>query len=103
MELKEIEVYSEASNVAVVNVGRAYPGSVIQGDSLYILHRQIMDIVEHLSSDPEHDMFYEALDMAEKLEGRLLHYNEVCAAHGIKKMEPKKTVKNFEHLVEDDL
>jgi hypothetical protein len=40
MTKMEIEVYSEATNQAVVQMpGRQFPGSVIQGDSLSILYK----------------------------------------------------------------
>jgi hypothetical protein len=38
MEIKEIEVFSEMSNYAIVRMpGRHFPGCVIQGDSLSVL------------------------------------------------------------------
>lgn len=41
----ELEVYSDASNSAVIQTpGRRFPGSVIQGDSLAILCEDLRNV-----------------------------------------------------------
>jgi hypothetical protein len=86
MKLVELEVYSETTNQAVVRVpGRQFPGSVIQGDSLSILCDDSKDLslrLQHLGITDE-----EALSLAqglqEQLLGRLVHYQQVLAAHNV--------------------
>ena len=86
MKLKELEVYSEASNYAVIRAsGRSFPGSLIQGDSLSTLCAEAKKISEfvkglHLNND---DILYLVQDHQEKLLERLLHYQNILTEHGV--------------------
>jgi hypothetical protein len=83
METKQIEVYSEASNNAIVRMPtRRFPGVVLQGDSLAILFAGAMDLLERLDPTREEELFYTALSLAEDLEARLKHYEAVISEHG---------------------
>lgn len=79
----EVEVLSEASNLAVIKLpGRAFPGSVVQGDSLSILlslARSVRDRAR-LTVDPE--LAEEAAELHDLLQGRLLHYQSTLLASG---------------------
>ncbi|RBP46603.1 DUF6959 family protein [Arenicella xantha] len=105
MESEKADILSHQSNVAVVKLpSREYPGSVVQGDSLLILHSEIMEVLAELSKTPEKDAFYAAFMAAEKLEDRLMHYIAVCKAHGIENnFKIEHSYKRYEHLVENDL
>jgi hypothetical protein len=82
----KLEVYSEESNHAVVRMpGRRFPGAVVQGDSLSILCAEARDISQRLKDlgTTDEELLSAAQEHQEKLLGRLLHYQEVLAAHGI--------------------
>lgn len=83
MKTVEIELYSEASNNAIVRVpGRSFPGVVIQGDSLSILHENAKTLslrVQQLGVQDE-ELLYAAQELQGQLLDRLLHY---LAAHDI--------------------
>ncbi len=86
MKLIELEVFSDASNHAVVRPsGRGFPGSVIQGDSLSILCTEAKEIAEQVRAlnVKDEEILYLVQEHQEKLLGRLLHYQKVLAEHGI--------------------
>jgi hypothetical protein len=79
----EVEMLSEASNQVVLKLpGRAFPGSVVQGDSLAVLlslARTVRDRAR-LTGDPE--LAEQAAQLHELLRGRLLHYQSTLLASG---------------------
>ncbi|AKJ06064.1 hypothetical protein ATI61_110191 [Archangium gephyra] len=84
MQKKEIEVFSEASNAAIVRMpGRRFPGSVIQGDSLSHLRWLAEDLRNRLRDHSEEDLRDTAQELFELLDGRLRHYVAVLDAEGI--------------------
>lgn len=85
MKLIELEVFSEASNYAVIRPsGRRFPGSVIQGDSLSVLCAEAKEISEQIRSLQleDEELLYLVQEHQEKLLGRLLHYQQVLIEHG---------------------
>lgn len=86
MKRVELEVFSDASNHAVVRPpGRSFPGSVVQGDSLSILCGEAKEISERIRSLrlTDEEFLYLAQQHQKKLLERLLHYQAVLAEHGI--------------------
>jgi len=85
MELAELEVLSVAANQTIVRPpGRAYPGVVIQGDSLSLLARAALRVLATLKEAGADEETLEAAGLlASGLGGRLLHYQDVLARHGI--------------------
>lgn len=84
MQKKELEVFSEATNLAIVRMpGRKFPGSVIQGDSLSILRGLSEELRNELRDHPDEDLRYTAQELFEHLDGRLRHYIDVLDAEGI--------------------
>lgn len=85
METLPLQVYSVASNIAVIQApGRRFPGSVVQGDSLARLSEQATTIFEALRHGrPDAETRELARELADDLAARLLHYQEVLDAHGI--------------------
>ena len=86
MKTVGLEVYSEASNHAVIRAaGRQFPGSLVQGDSLSQLFAEATEISERILALglKDEQLLYLAQEHQEKLLDRLLHYQEVLAAHGI--------------------
>lgn len=86
MEIESLEVFSRDSNFGVIKPpGRHYPGAVIQGDSLGILCRNALRIVEHINNDDttSDDFRGEIEDLTNSLIDRILHYQGVLEEHGI--------------------
>jgi hypothetical protein len=84
MESLELEVYSQASNAAVVRVpGRRFPGVVVQGDTLCSLQQRAEYVAERLKSGHALEAAEVAGDLASSLDALLLHYEVVLGEHGI--------------------
>jgi hypothetical protein len=87
MKVMEIEVFSEASNHAVVKApGRKFPGIVIQGDSLASLAALAKDLSERLRqlNVQDDEVLSSAQELQEQILERQLHYQGVLAESGIK-------------------
>ncbi len=86
MDIEPLEVYARDSNYAVIKPpGRNYPGCVIQGDSLANLCRMAKNIATftvNRNIDDE-DFLDNVQELTNSLVGRLLHYQDVLAKHGI--------------------
>ncbi|WP_148665120.1 MULTISPECIES: DUF6959 family protein [Diaphorobacter] len=86
MKIAELEIYSEASNHAVVKPpGRQFPGIVVQGDSLAMLGAEAKELSERLKQLHIHDeeLLCLAQGLQEQLLERQLHYQQVLAQHGV--------------------
>lgn len=86
MEIQSLEVYSSESNYAIIKPpGRHFPGCVIQGDSLSILCRKVQGIAEAAKrGDMQNpDFLDDVKDLNNALIGRIIHYQQVLAQHGI--------------------
>ena len=80
----ELEVFSEATNHAVVRAdGRRFPGSLVQGDSLSILCSLSKRISERLAllGVLDEDLLSDAQELQESLLDRILHYQAVLEKH----------------------
>jgi len=83
MEIREIEIYSDAPNYVIVRTpGRNYPGCVIQGDSLAILLDRASEVCSLVRSSGNQDLIEEAEDLEQALKERLDDYEVVLKAHG---------------------
>ncbi len=84
MDKQTIEIYSELVDNAVIRMPkRQVLGSVIQGDTLFLLHSDLMDILESHKHEPDTELFYRIFQIARSTEQRLLHYIKVCRKNGI--------------------
>lgn len=84
MKVEPLEVYSEATNNAVVRApGRRFPGVVIQGDSLSSMLQTVADLRAAIERGSLEEAKEEADHLHETLRQRLLHYEQVLAAHGL--------------------
>ena len=80
-----IEVFSELIDNGVVRMPeQRYLGSVIQGDALFLLHGEAMDILEELKHNPGSYVFYKAYRVAKSLEDRLNQYINVCKENHVR-------------------
>lgn len=85
MEAIQVTCYSDAPNAVILQTpGREFPGMVFQGDSLRILFRKAERAIQSFDSGN----FPEARDylseIAETLQERLEHYEQVLKHHGIR-------------------
>lgn len=83
MKTEEVEIYSDTSNLAVIkHPARAFPGSLIQGDSLHSLLQNIKEAQEELINGNASEAS-EILDSEiNNLTYRLEHYKRVLQEHG---------------------
>jgi len=82
MRVEPIEIYSDASNYAVLRQpGRRFPGTLVQGDSLHVLCRMADTaclLISHSAPG-----YAEMNDLRNALWERLNHYKTVLNEHGI--------------------
>lgn len=85
MKPTKLELLDSSSNAAVVTLpGRAFPGVVIQGDSLSVLARAALRVREELRSrGAGEDAIETCTLLTAGLGGRLLRYQQVLAERGI--------------------
>ena len=83
MKIEPVEIYSDASNAAVMrHPGRHFPGVLVQGDTLHSIVRDIQEIQQVASLPAEASEGLKHLH--ERLDGLLQHYKAVLSAHSIK-------------------
>ena len=99
------KVLSSQPNVAVVQLpSRQYPGSVIQGDTLFSLLSDMLDILEELRDQPGSEAFHVAFSVAQSLEARLVHYVSTCEANGIDwTLKLDRSTKDYAALIDQGL
>ncbi len=84
METKLVEVYSDASNHAVMrHPGRRFPGSLVQGDSLFNLVSAAREVLRRASQLKDRELIESATELKDELESRLAHYEAVLVEHGL--------------------
>jgi DNA-binding GntR family transcriptional regulator len=84
MKTELVEIYSDASNLAVIrHPNRRFPGVLIQGDSLFILVEEAKEILQAVRSIRNEDLVTVVEEHLDKLKKRLDHYEEVLAKNGI--------------------
>jgi hypothetical protein len=86
MRLEQVEIYSDASNAAVMrHPGRRFPGVLVQGDTISNLaswlSRAVAEIeTSNLSDEAQEGLLY----VHEALSGLAEHYSTVISHHGIR-------------------
>ena len=84
MKKEEVEIYSDTSNYAVMkHPGREYPGSLVQGDSLYSLCKMADEVSELINNKNISEAKEEIEELREILWERLNHYKQVLSEHKI--------------------
>ncbi len=101
MDVKDIEIYSELVDNAVVRMpGRKQLGAVIQGDSLFLMHADLIDVLVSHKHEPYSELFYRILLLATGIEERLNHYIEVCEANNVAlSFEIEYSVEDYKDLM----
>ncbi len=102
MKQEQIEIYSELVDNAVVRMPqRNTLGSVMQGDTLFLLHADLMDILESHKHEPHSELFYRIYMLAKSLEERLNHYIAVCKEHDVRlSFSIEFSVEDYESLMD---
>jgi hypothetical protein len=84
MEIASVEVYSDASNFAVMrHPGRKFPGALVQGDTLFNLCKSADRACEAAKESGCERAFEEINQLRNDLWYRLNHYKSVLESHGI--------------------
>lgn len=86
MRLEQVEIYSDASNAAVMrHPGRRFPGVLVQGDTISGLASWLSRAVAELETSSLSDEAQEGLlYVHETLAGLAEHYSNVVSQHGIR-------------------
>ena len=90
-----LELVSDASNFAVVRMpGRRFPGCVIQGDTLSILHSDLRGLEEQIRSTlgDRHELAEEAGAIAARLHERLWWYEQELKRAGYTELPYSESV-----------
>jgi len=88
--MKEIDqtsapLLSHVPNSAIVHLpGRKFPAVAIQGDSLSIMLGQAKFLAEAFLKEKNDELYFEALDLALKLQAHLMHYEDVLEKKGMR-------------------
>jgi hypothetical protein len=84
MHIDPVEIYSEASNAAVMrHPGRRFPGVLVQGDTLSALCSRADVICATGRQQLDADTYIELNDLRNHLWSFLLHYKTVLGEHDI--------------------
>ena len=83
MTSETAEILSHVPNSGIVQMpGRTFPGIVIQGDTLFSLIQGLRMMTREFKQAKNEEGYYEALGMAEILQGHLQHYEDVLVSRG---------------------
>lgn len=83
MKVESVEIYSDATNMAVMkHPGRAYPGVLVQGDTLHSMVASLRYVIGNGDCLPD-EAAGRLQEVAERLEDMLTHYRSVLAANQI--------------------
>ena len=87
MKRIEVELFSDAGNNAIVRMpGRAFPGIVVQGDTLSTWRQRLADIAAALRTDPADGETLDELDyFVSEMSELLGRYEDLLAAHGLRR------------------
>ena len=101
MDKNEIEIYSQLVDNAVIRMPeRNILGSVIQGDSLFLLHADLIDVLESHKHEPDSELFYRIYSITKNIEQRLKHYLSVCEQSSIEvNFDMEFSVEDYEDLL----
>ena len=82
MQIKDVEIYSDQTNAAVMrHPGRRFPGVLVQGDSLYALCVQADEVCASAKGMLDQDSYEELNELRNVLWKYLNHYKSVLGEH----------------------
>lgn len=83
MYIQAVEIFSDASNAAVMrHPGRRFPGCLVQGDSLYNLLGSLA-VVQSEANNLSEEGSGELADVVERLSELLEHYKATLLSHNM--------------------
>jgi len=84
MEYMELEVYSQSINRGVVKMpSQNFPGLLLQGETLSALLGLASSIHERSQNSSDTELTDASLELREKLQQLLLHYESTLGKHNI--------------------
>jgi len=84
MERVEVEVFSTAVNAAIVRLpGRAFPGMVIQGDTLRTLLQDVLELQQVAEGTGSPDLEHAISCLKDNLRQRVEVYEEALKKEGV--------------------
>lgn len=84
MKIEPVEIYSDASNFAVMrHPGRRFPGALVQGDSLQLLCSAAEAAEKALKAGDAARAGDYLSELSGALRARLDHYGQVLTDHGL--------------------
>lgn len=82
MRTEQVEIYSDATNAAVMrHPGRNFPGMLVQGDTLARLSK--MASAALACAKPESEQWHDLKELADELQWRVDFYAQVLREHNI--------------------
>ena len=83
---EEIKLYDHVSNSGIVHMpGRRFPAIAIQGDSLSNMLSTAIELMKKGKEYEDEDLYYASLELAERLQGHLVHYEDILEKEGFRK------------------
>jgi len=84
MHVEQVEIYSDATNAAVLrHPGRRFPGVLVQGDTLWTLCQRADAVCAANRGRLAFQSYDELNELRNALQSFLVHYKAVLAEHGI--------------------
>ena len=84
MRVESVEIYSDATNAAVMrHPGRRFPGVLLQGDTLHSMCRRLDIVCEAARRPYRMEEYQELNNIRNGMWDLLLHYKRVLQAHGM--------------------
>ena len=100
MDTNVAPILSHISNSGIVQMpGRAFPGIVMQGDSLSSVFDAVVRCMHEAKKRRDEETYFDLIDFAAMLQGQLLHYEETLSSVGMK-LPYAESIRN--RLVEED-
>ena len=82
----KIKLYDHVPNSGIVHMPRRrFPAVAIQGDSLSIILSTAIELMAKGKEYKDEDLYYESLELAEKMQAHLIRYEDVLEKEGFKK------------------
>ena len=83
---EKVKLYDHVSNSGIVHMpGRSFPAVAIQGDSLSSMFSTAKYLMDKAVEHNDEDMYYAALELAERFQGHLIQYENVLEKEGFSK------------------
>lgn len=83
---EELKLYDHVPNSGIVHMpGRRFPAVALQGDTISTILSAACFFIEKSKEHNDEDMYYEAVELANKMKSHLVRYEKVLTHEGFKK------------------